>query len=923
MAALKAMDGGNRLSVNETDANAPDAQTWNQAIAQHGWSAGLLSPTLVTRWGNRPWRAGDDDMLAAAALHTQITSRISTQPLGYSDGVEVAALDSLYCLFDITRAICERYPMARHFEAIAWDVLNGHLRPFTARWHPRARAGKLAALDASDEFRAELARLQPRLAEFDDVLLLLRDGTPPAGTPPTPARSAIEHEMRADLRWGITNRGGLPDAVARQMDAAEREAIGRRRAHYGLASDKPHAVGLALSGGGVRSATFALGVLVALARRNVLPQVDYLSTVSGGGYVGSFLTAYLNGGNADRPAAEASLRSEDLPFRREEGEAEALRWIRHRSRYLSTGSLRELVRIAAAQLQGLVVTLTLLIVAAAVSAVLDLGLRAVFSDLAHGTLPAVLGAVFWAFALALVSLGRRTGIPRAAADTILGVCLTVLLISVGWEGLGLLHQAYRSWGLSVALGAAAATVCASLGIAIAGRRLLRLKLALVGVAAVAAPLLLVLLELAIFGFVENGTPFDWIVTYEARFLIVVGLVVVSVGALALVDVNAISPHRHYRDKLAAAFLVRQPSGGNIEPNGSLKLSAARNGSAAPYHLVNCALNVPDSRDPRMQGRPVDFFLFSPAMTGSPLTGYAPTQEWEALGPRLDLATATAISGAAAAPQMGLATSPSLRFWLALLNIRLGQWIQVPERVVREVPSPQRPTTGKRPDLRYLLREMTGLIDESRPFVNLTDGGHIENLGVYELLRRRCKFIVAVDGEHDAEMTFAALTTLQRLAAIDLGVGIDIDLDDLRLDQTGLSRSHFRFCRIRYPERSKDVPAGIGYLLYVKLSLTGNEGEFIRRYRLDEPAFPHHSTADQFFTEAQFEAYRSLGEHVGEKLFLRAIVGSLAASTDVEIEKWFEAIGTSMLEPLQTFDPAAQPDSPASPPPASAELAEGS
>lgn len=89
--------------------------------------------------------------------------------------------------------------------------------------------------------------------------------------------------------------------------------------------------------------------------------------------------------------------------------------------------------------------------------------------------------------------------------------------------------------------------------------------------------------------------------------------------------------------------------------------------------------------------------------------------------------------------------------------------------------------------------------------------------------------------------------------------------------------------------------GVGYLLYLKLSLTGNEGEFIRRYRLDEPAFPHHSTADQFFNEAQFEAYRALGEHVGDKLFLRAIVGDLYTREDVTIEELFLAIAKSTLE----------------------------
>ena len=154
----------------------------------------------------------------------------------------------------------------------------------------------------------------------------------------------------------------------------------------------------------------------------------------------------------------------------------------------------------------------------------------------------------------------------------------------------------------------------------------------------------------------------------------------------------------------------------------------------------------------------------------------------------------------------------------------------------------------------------------------------------------------MDGEHDPAMTFHALTTLQRLAAIDFGIRIDIDLDDLRLNDKGFTRSHFQFCRVRYPSDGRDSQELIGYLLYLKLSLTGNEGEFIRRYRLDEPAFPHHSTADQLFTEAQFEAYRSLGEHVGDKLFLRAIVGDLADSDAVDVQQWFLRLGNSLLEP---------------------------
>ena len=293
----------------------------------------------------------------------------------------------------------------------------------------------------------------------------------------------------------------------------------------------------------------------------------------------------------------------------------------------------------------------------------------------------------------------------------------------------------------------------------------------------------------------------------------------------------------------------------------------------------------------MQGRLTEFFLFSPKYCGSPLTGYHETASWEKSDAHLDLGTAMAISGAAAAPQMGLGTMKGLSFWLALLNVRLGYWIRKP--------GGRAGLLAGAPGLVCLLQEMLGTMDERLPWLNLSDGGHIENLGVYELLRRRCKYIVAVDGEQDPQMTFRALTTLQRLAAIDLDVRIDIDLDDLRLNEQGLSRSHFRFCRIRYPRDRRGSEDVFGYLLYVKLSLTGNEGEFIRRYRLDEPVFPHHSTADQFFTEAQFEAYRSLGEHVGDKLFLRAIVGDLADSKSVEVETWFRELGTNLLEPLRT------------------------
>src|SRR5262249_8852013 len=178
----------------------------------------------------------------------------------------------------------------------------------------------------------------------------------------------------SDVAWGIPiYHGGIDPVMAQHINAAEREAIAARRAHYGLRPDKPHAVALALSGGGIRSATVSLGVLVALAGRGVLPPFDYLSTVSGGGYLGSFLSAFLN---APR-GKDIGLRADELPFRREEGEAAALRHIRHHSKYLASGSTWQRLTMMVAQTYGMVLNGLAIVFVAACAAAAERGLRSI------------------------------------------------------------------------------------------------------------------------------------------------------------------------------------------------------------------------------------------------------------------------------------------------------------------------------------------------------------------------------------------------------------------------------------------------------------------------------------------------------------------------------------------------------------------
>jgi hypothetical protein len=268
-------------------------------------------------------------------------------------------------------------------------------------------------------------------------------------------------------------------------------------------------------------------------------------------------------------------------------------------------------------------------------------------------------------------------------------------------------------------------------------------------------------------------------------------------------------------------------------------------------------------------------------------GYSRTRDWWANGVPLDLATVMAISGAAASPHMGLGSMPTLSALLTLLNVRLGYWIG----------NPKKRTFGP-PGFLCLLREMTGSgMAETDAWLNVSDGGHIENMGIYELLRRRCKFIVCVDGEADPESTFHGQLTLVRHAQIDLGIRIEPRLDEIRPDpKSRFSRTHSQLFRIIYPATKDGRDPGEGLLLYLKLSLTGDEAELLKRYRLVNPDFPHQSTLDQFYDEEQFEAYRQLGVHVAEGTFSPALMTRDPNPSDVD--DWFKQLAVNMLEPAK-------------------------
>jgi hypothetical protein len=323
---------------------------------------------------------------------------------------------------------------------------------------------------------------------------------------------------------------------------------------------------------------------------------------------------------------------------------------------------------------------------------------------------------------------------------------------------------------------------------------------------------------------------------------------------------------------------------------SLPLTSIGASPAAPYHLINAVLNAEAGKNPELRGRNGDFFLFSRHYCGCPLTGYITTEKMQEANPGIDLGTAMAISGAAASTNMGSKTLKRMRFLMTLFNVRLGYWMRRPG-------SGSWPTLIDGPGPHYFLREMLGFVHERTRYVNLSDGGHIENLAAYELLRRQCKFIVCVDAGMEPGMECSDLMRLQRLAEIDFGIRMHFDPGDLSLLPTRNSRAYAILVKIDYAPNETapghQTSDQLGWMLYLKLAVTGTEPRHVLDYRRQNPDFPHQSTRDQFYDEAQFESYRSLGECAAESLFRDEITGQ-KPQAHFDAFEWFERLSDSLL-----------------------------
>jgi hypothetical protein len=794
--------------------------------------------------------------------------------------------------------------------------------------------------------------------------------------------------FRAELadireRHNRTTRPKIPDSPTKSMPTT---ALGL--------------TGLACSGGGIRSAAFCLGVLQGLQSKDVILHMDYLSTVSGGGYIGTTMTIGMSSGGG------SSNQDGAFPFGRldhERREPPEVRHLRDNSRYLLQNGLPSAASAVVIYLRGIamnvLVLLPVLLIAAALLVSLNpdtkeltigefLGLnltnvfgnaRVPFTVVAVGVVAALL--VVYAVLVSVVPIAplkHRQGAARIAG-WISFIALVVVVVEWHTVLLRLVFEAqeyikypeqavpttsaqvfkfiYDSVKAFVLVATPLVVVILPFIKILAAKAVegdaggwgdLAKRIAsrvILVVAASVVPLLLwlAMMQLAFWGTAVStcpgsnatltcardqvangwphapsllqwlfGQPLHWLLGDPAAFhwmkvpTIYGTMAFVLIALWPFLSVNSNSLHQLYRDRLGSAFLIRRRAvrdrvDEGIDPADTFCLTEIEP-KQAPYHLINSALNVPGSPFANRRGRNADFFLFSRRYIGSEATDYVETEKAQKVVDGLNIGTAMAISGAAAAPNMGMASIRPLSPTIAFLNVRLGRWVRHPRDIARRaarLEEKRRPGKSKRterqgelqllriPGPLHLLFEAfskSGLAvrdgnikEKKNGFVFLTDGGHIDNLGIYELLRRRCRLIISVDAEADPDFSGASLVQVERFARIDLNVIIRMNWAPIGTRTLATSQEirkkllkaesgpHVAVGLIDYPPAASGMgEREKGVLVYIKASLSGDENDYVTAYKAAYPRFPHETTADQLFSEEQFEAYRALGEHIARR-----------------------------------------------------------
>jgi hypothetical protein len=313
----------------------------------------------------------------------------------------------------------------------------------------------------------------------------------------------------------------------------------------------------------------------------------------------------------------------------------------------------------------------------------------------------------------------------------------------------------------------------------------------------------------------------------------------------------------YRARLVRTFLGVSRPPGERTPSLFTGFDAADDvpieqlaANGRPLHIVNATLDLVGDRRLAVAQTKAASFTMTALHAGSRHLKYRPAGSYAG---GLSLGQAITTSGAAVSPNMGAASTAARTFLLAALNARLGIWLGNPGEPGAATWMRAAPGFG----VATLISELLGRTTETNPYVYLSDGGHFENLGLYEVIARRCRYVIVSDAGCDERYCFDDLANAIRLVRIDFGVEIEFP-SGIQIGPSGSGVARWAVGTIRYSPADPLDEAGV--LIYLKPTLTGDEPVDVTNYARTHPAFPQESTVNQWFDTPQFESYRMLGLH---------------------------------------------------------------
>lgn len=725
----------------------------------------------------------------------------------------------------------------------------------------------------------------------------------------------------------------------------------------------PKKLGICCSGGGVRSAAYNLGALQALQELGELKRASFVSAVSGGAYIAA---AYAMVENDSRDQS-----FDDVPVFAPRSPEE--QHVRSNSSYLASGvagKAKLVGRLSIGLLVNILFMCLLLLTIARPFGWL-LHLESLYPNVKDRAIsvPYHLWFTGWPLAIALaialftvLTRFDRIGVYRAwikVANGFLAFGALLLSALIVIPVLGEAIPAFLQWLIEIVpvkdqvnketstriLLIASALGAGSLG-PLAWRLLTKHSSKIAGVAVGFIFPLVVVVTFVLF--VWDATA-DSAAGYNGTGWWVVGILILSMFYAAS-DVTTWSMHPFYKQRLCSAFAVGRESPTRAVPldyDDLQELSRYRPKCSNPTHvhdlsqphscedplcghqctpwpeLVVCAAANITDEGATPTGRNSVSFTFSSNEIGSPDVGWIRTTDMEGALSKsrsedITLPAAVAISGAALSPAMGKMSKQSFRALLAITNARLGVWLPNPRWVKKAIDSDEEIIFKERPRVSYLFREIFGIHRRDEPFLYVSDGGHWENLGLVELMRRGCTEIYCFDASGDHVDTFFTLGEAVAIARTELGIEVRIDPSELREvpiettlthstttqstpqaesvsvtqsrdeeteSQGAVVKSSFGTSESREASRSSSdgtetVIKGAtdiyskttrtiatfsypgtelaGRIVFCKTAVTEDAPWDVKAYAQKDPRFPMHSTVDQLYTDQRFEAYRALG-----------------------------------------------------------------